>query len=255
MDSAPFHKLRGTLAATPRSSWTATIASVLASILLVALFPLLYLFVDLMVHKGQIPSYSELSASQQAEFRTEWEQIGTKSNMETTLAAVRPDGVSREQAGDFEWEWRWRTMIRDMLGNRVGEDAANAYLPLTSNDVDGAQPTAESLGLLSLIVRERHHWPSNILTWFARWNHWTWEPGNHGMVNLNYLTGIFCLSFGLILLRSLLINLSAYMSTSASIMAATRLRRSVFNHGNRLSILTIRRDAQDEAGGTGHHGC
>ena len=248
MDTAPFHKLRGTLAATPRASWTATIASILASLLLVALFPLLYLFADLMVHKGRIPTYSQLSASQQTEFREQWQTMAERPDIVTTLKAIRPAEVTPQQAGDFEWEWRWRTTVHDILDKRVGSDAAETYISLQSYDIEGAQPTAESLGILSLVIRERDSWTLGIVSRFAAWNPWTWDPGQRGMVNLNYLTGLFCISFGMILLRGLLINLSAYTSTTASIMAATRLRRSLFNHGNRLSALAIRRDAQDEAG-------
>ena len=248
MNTAPFHKLRGTLAATPRSSWTATIASVVASILFVALLPLLYLFTDLMVHKGRIPTYSQLSQNQQAEFQERWATLGQNPEVAAILSEVRPSQVTDTQAGDFKWEWRWRAMVYDLLNNRIGGEAAETYLSLENNNFDGAQPTGESLGVLSLVVRDRDSWTLAPLSRFARWNHWTWNPGQRGLVNLNYLTGIFCLGFGLILIRSLLINLSAYTSTSASITAATRLRRSLFNHGNRLSSLSIRKDAQTEAG-------
>src|SRR5262245_29707318 len=65
------------------AKWTALVAAVVAGVLYVLLLIVLWLFGDLMVHRGQIPAYDQLSRSEQDAFDQYW------------LMPVGDDGTTR----------------------------------------------------------------------------------------------------------------------------------------------------------------
>lgn len=250
MDANPFRTARSYLAPTPIPRWGAVASSTLSAVLLALLFPLLYLFVDLLVWQGRVPSFDELPAGRQAAFRAEWDG-GGKDDPATAdaLARVRnPDRLSQVSDG-AEWEFRWRAATYARLTTLVSPHAAESYLPLA--DAAGqptVAPTGQRLGLLSLVARERGRWPGGTAAGLARWNRWAWEPGASGSANVSYLTGLFLLGFGLLLARGLMVTTAAHWASAATLDAATRLRRAVFGHSFRLANVATHQDAQDEAG-------
>ena len=64
-----------------------------------------------------------------------------------------------------------------------------------------------------------------------------------GLLNLILLSVL-----ALVLVRGVAQNLAAYLATKATLDAGARLRRAVYTHGQRLSSVAIRPDAQAEAG-------
>ena len=147
-----------------------------------------------------------------------------------------------------EWESRWQAVTYAVLDRKVGRDAAEAYLPLTTENGTGPLTPNRELGSLATVVRERNRWTGSVLGWLAGWNPWSWRPGSSGSANVPYLTGLFLIAFGLLLVRGVLLNVAAHLSTVATIAAATRLRRAVYTHGYRLNSLAVRPDAREEAG-------
>jgi len=240
VDAHPFSTVRAYLNFSRLERWGATAASAFSSLALLLLFPLLFLFVDLLTLQGRVPSFAELSVAKRDAFRTEWNSTLSKdAQFEEWLK--RFPSAATETA---EWEHRWRVACYLRLKNSVSEEAAESYLP--AEDMTKAMIPNRQLGVLSLIARERTVW-TNIASFFASWNSWTWKPNSEGNGNPGYLLGLFLLSFTLVLIRGLLLNGAAYLSAIATIEAASRIRRTIYTHGYRLSALATRAEAQDEA--------
>lgn len=250
MDANPFQLARSYLSPSSKSTWGAIIATVLSSLALALQFPILYLFVDLLVWQGRIPAFQDLPAQNQAEFRQQWEtSLAESETVQATLKSIAPTiGTGDSPA---TWEARWQAGVYTFLDRRIGADAAEAYLPLHSVDRESGQfvvPNGWQTGPLSLVVREQHHWTSNVFTALVRENRWSWDPTGDRPVNVIYLSALFAAAFTIALLRGLLLNLSMLWAANASIDAGVRLRKAVNTHSYRLSSVVIDPLAQVEAG-------
>ena len=73
MDSSAFDRLRTDFSKDGGKQTGAVLTAVGAVLTYVLLLLLLYLFVDLLVWKGEVPSYAQLSAAQKQQFWTEWQ--------------------------------------------------------------------------------------------------------------------------------------------------------------------------------------
>ncbi len=180
MASVPFRTARGYLRATPAARFGGGLASVGAAVALALLFPLLYLFVDLLVYRGAVPP-----------------------------------GVPAEVAAS----------LTERFGVADGE-----------------------VGFLSLVAREHGRWYTPALDAAARVLPWTWQPTASGSANPLYLLTLAAAAALLTVVRGACLNLASYWATAATLDAATRIRRTVYTHGQRLSAVAIRPDAQAEAG-------
>lgn len=231
MEANPFRTVRGYLSVDPTGKVAALVSSVAASVCLVALFPLLYLFIDVLVTRGQVPAYADLPAGQRAAFRDEWE-AGLKS------AGAIPDTLARIQASkpaaNGEWDARWQAATHALFAANVGPDAAEAY---------SASP-GQSLGVLAPMARERRRPTATILAAAARLMPWTWQPP----AAVPYLTTLFVAALCIGLLRGLLLGLSTYCATGVAGEAVTRLRRQLHTHSFRLPAVALKSEAQAEAG-------
>ena len=104
------------------------------------------------------------------------------------------------------------------------------------------------VGYLSLVAREQGHWYTPALEAVARIAPWTWQRTALGGPNLAFLLTLTGLAAILVIVRGIALNLSIYWATTATINAGVRLRRAVYTHGQRLSAVAIRSEAQAEAG-------
>lgn len=244
-----FRSARANLSAAPEATLTAFAASALAPLFLVALLPVVYLFVDHLVWKGHVPAYRELPAAKQAAFRTGWEDhLAANKDVDAVLGRVRParlDGFVNETT---KWEWRWQAANYHTLKSRVSEGAANAYLTLPETDDKMAVPTGQRLGVLSALVRERPRWTHSLLATFARTCGWTWKPDPNEDANPDYLTGLFLIAIGLTAAFAGLLLAAEYSSALAALAAVGKIRRAVFAHANRLGVLAVKPEAAGEAG-------
>ena len=177
-DDDPTRTARGYLRTTPLTRLAGTAAAVGAAVCLALLFPLLYVFVDLLVYQGKLPA----------------------------------DPVP---AGPLDW-------CQASAASSGGE-----------------------VGLLSLGLRERDRWPVRLIEPAARAVPWTWQSAG---ANANLLLTLLGAAVTLTVVRGVLLNLTAYWSTAAALDAGVRLRRAVYAHGQRLSAVAVRPDAQAEAG-------
>ena len=244
----PFRSARSYLDFTPAARWGAVLSSAGAAVCLALLFPFLFLFVDLIDWRGHVPDFASLPPAQQVAFQDEWASLSTDSAVADALGRIRPKGIP-DSVGSAEWLWRWEAVTYATLAQKVGPEAAEAYLPIaTPEPGKPLRVPAQDLGVLGTVVRERNRWTGSVLGWFAGWNPWSWRPGQSGSANVPYLTGLFLITFGLLLVRGVLLNVAAYLSTTATIAAATKMRRAVYTHGYRLTAVAVRPEAREEAG-------
>lgn len=287
MATNSFERVRENFVKAPSARWGAVVSSVLAAVTYFLLLLLLYLFVDLLVWRGEIPTYAQLSSTRKHEFAAEWERRPESDRKEAVARLGLPDARAKriETANDTElkdkklakakfdehlfedeWEARWRAGVYLALRERVNQRAADTWLPPLEVALERAKEAAEKAkekeadtneaaaqefrpryGLLSLFVRERNRWTAPIIGKLAALNSWTWAPNAEGSANLTYLTGLFILAFGLALIRGVLVNALAYLSAAVTLDAVTRLRRAVYFHTFRLGSLTMQTVGTAEA--------
>ncbi|MBN9120091.1 MAG: ABC transporter ATP-binding protein [Planctomycetes bacterium] len=257
METNALERLRADFVKAPTARWGAVVSSLGASVTYLLLLLLLYLFVDLLTWRGEVPAYQELTAAQKVEFAREWEKRTRDERDEATarlawpdartrrLAAANDDELAklpktREQEPDHlyaeEWEARWQAGVYLALRDRVNPRAAEAYLPAGgARAVDPNAADARPLyGLLGLVVRERNRWTAPVLGTIAALVPLTWA---HGAVA--YLTTLFIVALGLAAVRGVLVNALAYLSAAVTLDTVTRLRRAVYFHSYRLGSLTM----------------
>ncbi len=200
------------------AKWTAHAAAAGTALIYVALLVVLWLFADLVVHRGGIPAFRDLRQDQQE--------------------AVLADSPSPEKLSAADKEALWREKAAQILEARVGTEAAEAVRARPADEELG------DLGILSLVVRSdragRLYTP--FVGWLARWNGWLWQRGAFA-----YLTGLALVAAGLIVLRTGLAFLMREAAARAVLEASTRLRRAVYHHTFRLGTLAFRALGPSEA--------
>ena len=227
----------------------AYVAAVGTGVLYVALLAVLWLFAELMVHRGQLPGYEELTAADRERVAGEWRGLPAGQRDELLRAVAVPEAKVGPLAGESlpasfrDQELIWRAYLPQLLRSRVNAEAA----ALVTVPVDESLPDA---GILSLVTRS--HVAGRLFTpaasWLARWNPWTWRTRVGSLPNyVTYLTGLLLLAFAVVLLRALLAYLMHEAAARATIEAATRLRRAVYHHSYRLGTLAFRALGPSEA--------
>jgi ATP-binding cassette subfamily B protein len=212
-DRAAFAKACAYLNYSPVAKWTAHIAAVATGLVYVAMLVVLWLFADLMVSRGRLPTYRELTPREQADFRAEVDPNGEKTD--DTLSEL------------------WRVKVRQ----------------ITEPIAPGVEPDEADHGILSLIVREQAdgRLMTPVLAWFARWNPWMWNAGGGSHTFPPFLIGLLITCAVLALLGAIFAVIQREMAARATIEAATRLRRAVYRHTFRLGTLAFRALGPSEA--------
>jgi ATP-binding cassette subfamily B protein len=236
-ERAAFAKACAYLNYSPGDKWVAHIAAAATGVVAVALLLVLWLFSDLMVSRGRLPRYADMTPSQQDRFHQRWRSL------DQAEVADRLEAVGRkkdDRSDDAEWQAFMRQAIVDRVGPQAVPPDGSGWAAYTDRD----------LGVLSLIVREdaEGRWPTPILAWVTRWNPWMWNyGGREATVFSPYLIGLLIVAVVLGLLAAGLTLLQRDMSARATIEAATRLRRAVYHHTFRLGTLAFRALGPSEA--------
>ncbi|HEV3119404.1 MAG TPA: ABC transporter ATP-binding protein, partial [Gemmataceae bacterium] len=244
MEREAFARARRFLDYSPVARRLALISAVGTGILYVTLLVVLGLFVDLIVSRGEIPSFASLAKTDQDNFFKFWSSL----DQQTRMTRLQEMGVDAKTAGiaardnpvalpPRDQELLWRVYVYDLLERRVGPKAA-ALVKGESRD----QPLTD-LGILSLVVRSNTRIYGRLVAWVARWNPWMWNNYNW------YLPGLFALAVVLALLRAVLRFVMIAAAARATVEAATRLRRAVYHHTFRLGTLAVRTLGPSEAVG------
>lgn len=236
----------------PAAKWTAQAAAFATAVIYVTLLAVLWLFADLMVHRGQLPNFHELSRREQDHMFDEWrglttaertvrvEQAGVDRARAEQIASLTPDAAMDRDALDR----LWRGQIVHILSQRLGSayDFATVVEPVNYDDLDH--------GILSLIVRAQaaDSWLTPVVSWLARWNPWMWTLTTDGHPPFStYLVGLFAIAFVLAIVAAGMSLLMHEMAARAVIEATTRLRRAVYHHTFRLGTLAFRALGPTEA--------
>jgi ATP-binding cassette subfamily B protein len=243
VDTSSLSRLQADFLRARTEKWGAVVSSVGAAVAYILLLLLLYLFVDLLVWRGRVPGYAELTPAKQRAFAEEWGSRDVAARMDALRRAAPGEDTTVLLGGDrvppptaAQWEQRWRAGVYLALRDRVNQDAADAYLP------EDSEPTAvpRELGVLSLVARERNRWTGVLLGSLASWNGWMWRPGETRGENLTYLTGLLILAFTIGVARGLFMNAMIYLAAVVRLDLVTRLRRAIYLHTYRLGSLTVR---------------
>lgn len=256
MDTTAFDRLRADFVKSPVERAAAAVGSAGSAVAYALLLLLLYLFVDLLVWKGEVPTYARLSAAKKGEFAAEW---AARSNDDRVAGVARQGYVGpvadRATTPDvsppptpYEWELRWRAGVYLALRDRVSQDAADAYIPAPPGGAV-TEDNARRIGVLGLVARERNRWTGRALGWLASWNGWAWRPGDDGSASGSYLAGLFVLALGVALARGVMLNAAVYFAAAATLETTTRLRRAIYFHTFRLGSLAVRTAGGGEAAG------
>ena len=241
MEREAFARARRFLNYSAVAKWLALTTAVATGVLYVALLVVLGLFADLIVSRGEIPLFRNLSRGEQDSFLQYWNSIDPEQRA-GQLAAIGLEAKNAQQlatgtpVSTREQELAWRSYIYHILDSRVRPAAAALVKgqPLDSPLLDR--------GILSLVVRSTNRIYGRSIAWLARWNAWTWD-------NFTYLPGLFALALVLALLRAILRFVMIAAAARATVEAATRLRRAVYHHTFRLGTLAVRALGPSEAVG------
>lgn len=248
MDPNPFRTVRGYLDAVPALKWGAMLASVASAVLLVAILPLIFLTIDHLIWKGKIPSYRQLTLSRQAAFRAEWDsKLSSNDSVRAVMERLHGSLTDNDITAGEEWALRWTASIRHKLERHVGPAAADAYMPIPADSTTAPRLTDSSLGLLSLLARERTDYGTRVFAWFARLFPFTWKPDTIASANTNYLTSLFLAAALILLLHGICMLAADYFAAAASLEAGTRMRRTLYAHSTRLSLPAAKPEAAAEA--------
>ncbi len=237
------------------AKWTAHAAAAGTGVVYVALLVVLWLFTDLLVYRGRLPTYHSLTPVQQTRFHREWWNeldvqerkqrlqiiagaIGLTKERIEELASERPDdpNVPRDDVRIL-----WRAQVGNILITGLHLDpSAVEGTNLVDYNAD--------VGINSLLVRSytdgRIFAPVVAMT--ARWMPWMRNAHGSGLVS-PYLFGLLLTGILLAILGAGLMLLMREMAAQAAIEAATRLRRAVYHHTFRLGTLAFRALGPTEA--------
>jgi ATP-binding cassette subfamily B protein len=238
-----FARARRFLNYSPVAKWTAIAAGVATSLFYVALLVVLGLFADLMVSRGEIPTFRDLSAGEQQGVLEGWRSLDPPEREEYLRALRTDDSKVRQLAASdvliqpLDQERVWRAHVYRVLYAAVGTQAAEKVAGRAPD-----QPLAD-LGILSLVVRSHPRVYGPVIGLLARWSPWAWDNYRY------YLPGLFVVAVVLALLRAAAQYLMIVTAARATVEAGSRLRRAVYHHTFRLGTLVVRALGPSEAVG------
>jgi ATP-binding cassette subfamily B protein len=253
----------------PVAKWTALLAAVASGVLYVALLIVLGLYADLMVNRGEIPSYGNLLPPEQSLFEQKIElpedaeerkarlqdirqQIGDLDVQDARIVSLgtiaAPEKLSPKDQ-ELRKQLLWYADVYQLMRDAVGPQAADLIKSQLAADIktygiDAAlNRNQEDCGVLPLVLQTRNTVIQGPLVQFlASWNPWMWVYGNH-----TYLRGLLILGVCLALIRAALLFLNDYMAAVTTTEAVQRLRRAIYHHTYRLGTLAFRALGPTEA--------
>ncbi len=259
-----FAKACGYLNYHPVAKWSAHLAAACTGLVYVGLLIILWLFADLMVFRGHLPHFYDLSLGEQTRYQKEWQDLKLEERKERFRTILRessdssvPSDLDEKRVADLVAQALspeakvppavladyWRAEMGHILAEQIGPAAVEQA------GLNRADFGVTDHGVLSLIVRSTAHGSllARPLAWLARWNFWMWQPREAGSLFSPYLTGLLLAAVVLALLNAGLTLFLREMAARASIEATTRLRRAVYHHTFRLGNLAFRALGPSEA--------
>jgi ATP-binding cassette, subfamily B, bacterial len=244
-----------------KALWGAHLAAAGSGVVVVLLLVILWLFIDLMVSRGRLPSYDELTPTERERFVNDWNSVdfgGQTLGEEKRKAAVelrtgeRPekDPTASDDLTSESNAALWQAYEEHLLVHVYQLDDNGL---VTRAHLSG-DPVAANLGAWSLVVRSHinNNLSTSVLARVVRWNPWMRNayfrvPGLNLRVREFYLLILFLLAFVLAVAGAGLTLLNREMAARAVIAATTRLRQAVYRHTFRLGTLAFRNLGPSEA--------
>jgi ATP-binding cassette subfamily B protein len=245
----PFARARSYLSYSPVAKWSALVAAAGTGLLYVALLIALWLFTELVIHHGALPTFADLSPQRQGEFLGQWNNLPQQTRLERLTELGLEPGPAEALAGTEtesllppQREIIWESDLHQSLRKRVDGAAAS----VVAYDNEGRD--LSDRGILSLVVRSRSPWAAAVAGWLAHQNPWMWQFRSANHPNFfYYLTGLLLVALVLALARAVLMFIGDEMAARASIEATSRMRRAVYHHTYRLGTLAIKALGPSEA--------
>lgn len=131
----------------PVAKWLALSSAVLTGLLYVGFLMVLGLFADLMVNRGRIPSYRDLTPAARESFHRHWQALGAEERKQQLQQLGLDEKNAAELSADTEkidpryQSFFWMSEIHTILRQRVGTMAAAYVLPEFRDLPAGAQAT------------------------------------------------------------------------------------------------------------------
>ncbi len=216
----------------------------------VALLVVLWLFTDLLVYRGQLPTFHSLTPLQQSRFYREWNDLTTEERTERlqALGYLSKDEIRRLAAMHLESPDISSETVRSDLRHIWYSQVRHILVTRGMADPSERDDFNVNVGISSLLVRAQTEgrYITPIVARIAKWMPWTRNPHGGGIIS-PYLIGLLLSGIVLAILGAALMLLLREMAAQASIEAATRLRRAVYHHTFRLGTLAFRALGPTEA--------
>jgi ATP-binding cassette subfamily B protein len=121
----------------PTAKWFALLSGVGVGLLYVALLVVLFLFADLMVHRGQVPSYRHLDRADQDKFQEYWRGLKPDDRkillldvgMDPQTVGEWAESADVADKGNVVLSLLWRAHLFHLLRDKVGGTAASLVMP------------------------------------------------------------------------------------------------------------------------------
>ncbi|MCI0379218.1 MAG: ABC transporter ATP-binding protein/permease [Gemmataceae bacterium] len=267
MEKAAFGRAAAYLNFTPLAKWGAFACGIGAAVLFVVLLMLLALFADMAVHRGEIPSFSNLPARERSRFVAGLALPENAEALEERNAYIRkalaelqiddpavvqlaqtPNGQLTEPDREFQRHLLWfaelPAFLRDAVSDRAGDmvrDQLRAHIQKYGLQA-AVHHNLPDWGILGLVVRGRSGLQGTLAAPAASWADWTWANGNEA-----YLQGLFLVAVLVALVRVVLHYFANMLAAKATIEAVTWLRKEVYEQTYRLGTLAFRALGPSEA--------
>ncbi|GIW79880.1 MAG: hypothetical protein KatS3mg105_1687 [Gemmatales bacterium] len=241
----------------PTAKWLALSAAAASGFFYLAFLIVLGLAADLIVHRGQIPTFRDLTPYERDVFLNIWSALPISERQQhleemdvPSEEAQKLASMDAAQLDSKAKETIWRSQVYRIVKDRVGLDAAQLVKPTAT------EQELTDRGVLSLIVRSHYkrdlgarlYGPAlgtlaRIFPWMWRWQ----DPINAN--SFYYLSGLVITAVVLAFLRAVVLYVLHASAAQAVVEASTRLRRAVYHHTHRLGRLAFRSLGPAEAVG------
>jgi ATP-binding cassette, subfamily B, bacterial len=146
------------------AKWMAILAAVGTGLVFLALLVILWFFADLVVYRGAIPSFSELSLAERAVFLKKWQEedkgeslkaLGLPSQasrLEELTTSESRQPLPREE--EMLWRFQLYGFLRDTVGGKAGAQVLPTFRELADPEQNAVLQQWQNLAAKDLLLEE-----------------------------------------------------------------------------------------------------
>jgi ATP-binding cassette, subfamily B, bacterial len=255
METDSLARARQFLRFSPAARTFAVFFGGIASLLVFIDLFLLWMIVDLLVVRGRLPQFEDLSPKQQISFVEKYEQNKPtreilKEFMTMTPAPWPADDETKLQEwakkenrfGDLrkaaraDWDFRWLASLQDRLNKLGFEETAERLISKSADfaiDVDAS--LLQDAGVLSLAIRSESSLLAGVVRTFVKSAGWSHLASDTETANERALRGLLLLLTLLLALQFACLGGTYVAASRVCLEAIVRLRRSIYHQALRLA--------------------